>query len=165
MDKPILDACCGGRMFWFDKSHPKVIFSDKRSESLTVGNGKNKRTRTVKPDILMDFRDMKFKGRKIKSELFSLVVFDPPHLFLGENASMAAAYGRLERGTWKDDITAGFKECFRGLKKKKNGVLIFKWNESDIPIGEVLSCTNIQPLFGHKSGKAAKTHWICFMKF
>lgn len=28
-DKLILDACCGSRMFWFDKHNPLVLFVDK----------------------------------------------------------------------------------------------------------------------------------------
>jgi len=30
-DKFILDACCGGRMFWFDKHHPNALYIDNRS--------------------------------------------------------------------------------------------------------------------------------------
>ena len=26
--KAILDACCGSRMFWFDRRHPDVVFMD-----------------------------------------------------------------------------------------------------------------------------------------
>jgi hypothetical protein len=29
-DKFILDACCGCRMFWFNKKHPNAIFIDRR---------------------------------------------------------------------------------------------------------------------------------------
>ncbi len=28
--KQILDACCGSRMFWFDKKNPHVEFCDNR---------------------------------------------------------------------------------------------------------------------------------------
>ena len=35
-DKLILDACCGSRMFWFDKHNPNVLFVDKRSETVTA---------------------------------------------------------------------------------------------------------------------------------
>ena len=45
-----------------------------------------------------------------------------------------------------------------------NGVLIFKWNETDIKVSEILKLTDQKPVFGHKSGKLNKTHWICFMK-
>lgn len=32
--KKILDACCGSRMFWFDKENPDTIFADnKRSRN------------------------------------------------------------------------------------------------------------------------------------
>lgn len=28
--KKILDACCGGKMFYFDKNDPRVLFQDIR---------------------------------------------------------------------------------------------------------------------------------------
>jgi hypothetical protein len=28
----ILDACCGSKMFWFDKSDKRAVFSDNRIE-------------------------------------------------------------------------------------------------------------------------------------
>ena len=34
--KLILDACCGSRMFWFDKHNPLALFVDKRSEIVTA---------------------------------------------------------------------------------------------------------------------------------
>jgi SAM-dependent methyltransferase len=156
--KLILDACCGGRQFWFNKEHPRALYVDKRvMPSKIVGKGKDARVRKCLPDKVMDFRNL-----DIDSESFHLVVFDPPHLFLGENSFMAQSYGRLEKETWRDDIQKGFSECFRVLKN--NGVLIFKWNECDIPLKEVLKLTPEKPLFGHPSGKAQKTHWCCFMK-
>ncbi len=106
----------------------------------------------------MDFRNLKFSD-----ETFSLVVFDPPHFTsLGKNSYTAQTYGRLNKDTWRDDIKKGFEECFRVLKKE--GVLIFKWNEHDIRVREIIKLSPIPPLFGHKSGKAQKTHWLCFMK-
>ena len=60
-DKYILDACCGGRMFWFDKYHPNVLYVDKRVMQPTeVGHGKHKRIRKCLPDKIVDFRDMPF---------------------------------------------------------------------------------------------------------
>lgn len=29
--KPILDVCCGGKMFYFNKSDSRVLFCDKRN--------------------------------------------------------------------------------------------------------------------------------------
>lgn len=28
----ILDACCGGRMWWWDKQHPLAVYMDVRHE-------------------------------------------------------------------------------------------------------------------------------------
>jgi hypothetical protein len=28
--KPIIDVCCGSKMFWFDKNNPNVKFCDNR---------------------------------------------------------------------------------------------------------------------------------------
>jgi len=80
--------------------------------------------------------------------VFRLVVFDPPHLFLGENSFMRASYGSLDKKTWKRDLKRGFSECFRVLKNE--GILIFKCNECQIPLKEVLELTNYNPLFGHE---------------
>lgn len=159
MNKIILDACCGGRSFWFDKDNENTLFIDKRRvDPCIVGNGKNGRKFEVNPDLQMDFRNL-----DIESNTFKLVVFDPPHFSsLGEKSYMAKKYGKLDKNTWKDDLRKGFSECFRVLKNE--GILIFKWNKHDIPLREVLSLTSYQPLFGHPSGKKQLTHWVCFMK-
>lgn len=150
--------CCGGRMFWFDKANPHVLFLDKRTVPVrTVGKGRNARYFECKPDKVMDFTDL-----KLPSESFSLVVFDPPHFArAGKNSYMGIKYGVLDKD-WRAQISKGFNECFRVLKP--NGVLIFKWNEWDIRLSEILKLTDRKPLFGHPSGKMQKTHWVCFMK-
>ena len=53
--KPILDACCGSRMFWFDKNNPMALFMDNRELDDTLCDG---RSLQVKPDVVGDFRDM-----------------------------------------------------------------------------------------------------------
>lgn len=106
---------------------------------------------------------MDFRKLPLKDNTFSLVVFDPPHFTtLGEKSYMGQKYGRLNSKTWREDLRLGFAECFRVLKP--NGVLIFKWNEHDILLREVLALTPRKPLFGHPSGKMQKTHWVAFMK-
>lgn len=158
-NKKILDVCCGGRMFWFNKKHPNVLYVDRRVVTLTsVGKGRNARMFECKPDQVMDFRKLDLPSNK-----FLLVVFDPPHFTsLGKNSYMAQKYGTLDKETWQHDLRAGFAESFRVLKK--GGFLIFKWNEHDIKLSQVLALTPIKPLFGHPSGKQQKTHWVCFMK-
>lgn len=147
----ILDACCGSRMFWFDKENPIVTYMDIRQEYEELETG---HVVDVNPDIVGDFRDMPFE-----SNTFDMVVFDPPHLIhAGENSWLAKKYGKLDE-LWPEDIRQGFAECMRVLKP--NGSLIFKWNEDQISLQEVLAAIGEQPLFGNKR---SKTHWLVFMK-
>jgi hypothetical protein len=140
-------------MFWFDRKNPDVFFGDIRNESHILCDG---RSLQIKPDMLIDYTDMPFFDGT-----FKLIVFDPPHLVrAGKNGWMMKKYGKLPE-PWRDDIAAGFRECFRVLEL--HGVLIFKWNETQIKTNEILPLTDKKPLFGHISGKRANTHWICFM--
>jgi len=155
----ILDACCSTRSFWFDKNDDRVLFHDLRNETYHIKPDKShpKRTLVVKPDVIGDFTKMVFDDNT-----FQLVVFDPPFIKFGENSVMAKTYGTLKNVDWQDMISKGFDECFRVLKP--NGILVFKWDEYEIPIKEILKLTNQKPLFGHISGKRSQTHWVCFMK-
>lgn len=160
--KTILDPCSGSRMMWFDPENPSVIFGDIRNESITVtdrSHGKLNGTRTVRiePDTLMDFRDLPFDDNS-----FKLVSFDPPHLVrAGPKSWLAAKYGKLGEN-WSDDLHKGFCECIRVLEP--GGVLVFKWNETQVKVKEVLNLAPIAPLFGHISGRKGLTHWLVFMK-
>lgn len=78
---------------------------------------------------------------------------------VGETGWLFAKYGRLEP-TWRDDIKQGFIECFRCLRP--GGTLIFKWNEDQIPVSEIIKLSPVKPILGNRSGK--KTHWIVFFK-
>lgn len=160
MDKIILDACCGGRTFWFNKNAPGVIYQDVRTvEPLIVGKNKDARKFECKPDLISDFREMK----EHLDSTFKLVVFDPPHLrTLGAKSFMAIKYGVLNKQTWKRDLADGFKEVFRVLMD--DGILIFKWNEYEIRLSEILDLAPYHPLIGLPSGKMQKTHWVTFMK-
>ena len=152
--KIILDACCGSRMFWFDKENPWTLFADIRDEEHTLCDG---RSLKVHPDIVSDFTNMPFLN-----ESFKLVVFDPPHLLnVGKESWLAKKYGKLPED-WPRVIKKGIDECFRVLENY--GVLIFKWNEDQITVKEVLKAIGRQPLFGHTTGRHGKTMWMCFMK-
>ena len=66
-------------------------------------------------------------------------MFDPPHIVrAGPKSWLAASYGKLSED-WRDDISQGFTECFRVLKA--DGVLIFKWNETQILTSDILKLT------------------------
>ena len=74
---------------------------------------------------------------------------------------MAKKYGRLDEH-WPEMLHDGFQECMRVLKE--DGVLIFKWAETDIPAQKVWKAIGQKPLFGHHSGKRSGTFWGCYMK-
>ena len=153
-DKLILDACCGSRMFWFDKQNSNVLFADIRDNEYELCDGRQLK---INPDIIIDFRKMPFYDNT-----FQMVVFDPPHLVkLGQNSWLAKKYGSL-LPTWEQDIKAGFDECMRVLKPL--GTLIFKWNENQISLNTVLKIINVAPLFGHVTGRHGKTIWMAFIK-
>ncbi|MHB7981221.1 SAM-dependent methyltransferase [Clostridium sporogenes] len=151
MDKPIIDVCCGSKMFWFKKDNPNTVFMDIRELEDTLCDG---RKLLIKPDIVGDFKDIPFPNNT-----FKLAVFDPPHLIrAGEKSWLAQKYGKLNE-SWPQDIKKGFDECMRVLEPY--GILVFKWNEEQIKIKEVLDTINYKPLFGDKR---SKTMWMVFMK-
>jgi len=45
---------------------------------------------------------------------------------------------------------------------KPGGTLIFKWNENQIKLAEVLKCFSVAPLLGQRT--VAETHWLVFFK-
>lgn len=147
---------------WFDRANPDVLFGDLRSEVLSVtdrsrGNASGVRTIRITPDELMDFRNISYPDGS-----FKLIAFDPPHLVhAGPKSWLAAKYGRLGKD-WREDLRKGFSECFRVLAHE--GVLVFKWNEQQVKLSEVLELTPHKPLFGNTSGRTGLTHWLVFMK-
>lgn len=150
-EKIILDACCGSRMFWFNKKNPKTVFMDNRTVHDILSDGRHL---DIEPDIMGDFRDIPFPDNS-----FYMVVFDPPHLLrAGDKSWLAAKYGKLS-ATWREDLKQGFSECMRVLKP--HGSLIFKWNEEQVKLSEILSVIGYEPLFGNKKGR---THWLVFLK-
>lgn len=158
MQKPILDACCGSRMFWFDKQNPNVLFADNRRLETTMKDRDKVRKLEINPDVIHDFTDMPYPDKS-----FKLVIFDPPHLKVGGDSSwLVKKYGRLNKD-WQTQLKKGFDECMRVLDDY--GTLVFKWNETQITVSEIIKAIGHRPLIGHKSGKANNTHWLLFFKF
>jgi len=155
MKKEVLDPCCGSRMFWFDKHDQHTLFCDSREEEHVLCDG---RALHVVPDLVADFRSMPHDDAS-----FNLIVFDPPHLDkAGPQSWQAKKYGKLNRDSWREDLSKGFAECWRVLRP--GGTLIFKWNETQIKLRDVLACFPQRPLFGHTTTHNLKTHWMTFYK-
>ena len=149
---------------WHDHKDSRAVYVDLRRERHVVDKGTpgtlGRRDIVIAPDVVADFTNLPFTD-----ETFCHVVFDPPHHTskrMGSGPShIAARYGRLFGG-WEVTLAEGFKECFRVLKR--GGTLIFKWGSVEIPLKQVLALTDVKPLYGHRSGRAAKTHWVAFIK-
>lgn len=159
-DAKILDACCGSKMFWFDRNDKRAVFMDSRKEKFMLKDKSSKggaRSLVICPDVVADFTSMPFDDSS-----FYTVIFDPPHFKRnGETGWMAKKYGTLA-DNWPDVLRAGFKECFRVLQP--HGTLVFKWNENEIPIGTILKLTSEKPIIGQRGGKNFQTHWVVFTK-
>lgn len=157
---PVLDVCCGSRMFWFNRNDSRAVFLDKRRETHTlpdVSSSGGKRKLVINPDIVADFTSLPFPDNS-----FAVVIFDPPHFARnGKNGWMAKKYGVLA-GDWRNEIRKGFEECFRVLKPE--GTLIFKWNEDQVSVSEIMALTPERPLVGSRYGKHYKSHWLVYLK-
>lgn len=149
----ILDACCGGKMFWFNKNETHTTYLDNRKGTFTFLDRGQTRSINVEPTVVGDFRKMPFDDKT-----FDLVVFDPPHLKrAGQLSWLRAKYGVLPKD-WKSYIYTGMTECLRVLKP--TGVLIFKWSDNQIPFNEVLKVLPKSPILGDKRGH---TRWYIFL--
>lgn len=151
--KEILDPASGGRMFYFDKKDPRVLFGDNRVFSGTLCDG---RTFSVEPDEVIDFRNMPYKDG-----IFNLVIFDPPHLYrIGEHSWLNKKYGHLPKDGWKQCLKDGFEECWRVLAP--GGTMIFKWNEHQISLSKIKDLFPDKPIMGTRV--KTETVFVVFYK-
>ena len=142
-------------MFYFDKHDPLVLFTDIREVHDTLCDG---RKLDVAPDMIADCTNLPFLD-----ESFHMVVFDPPHLAkVGQNSWLCKKYGKLP-DNWQQFINDSIHEGMRVLKPY--GTLIFKWNEQQIKVSDILKAiTDYRPIFGHRTTIKNQTIWMAFMK-
>ena len=149
--KPILDPCCGSRMFYFDKEDPRVLFGDIREIDTRLKDASSLggyRELHIHPDMLMDFRELPFEDGS-----FPLVIF-------GDSSWLAKKYGRLPEIGWKEYLGQGLAECWRVLKPQ--GTLIFKWNEQQIKFGDLEEIFPAKPVI--RFSPKEKTIFTVFFK-
>ena len=155
----ILDACCGGRMWWWDKAHPLAVYMDVREAprgavGALTGRPEWNPNWECAPDVIGDFRAMPFDD-----ESFQLVVFDPPHV-RGESGGInGLKYGALHPATEQDDLRRGFVECWRVLAP--GGTLIFKWADDLKRVQPHFPAT---PIVGTRTPRGGQTRWFVFYK-
>ena len=153
----ILDVCCGGRMWWWDKQHPLAVYMDRRVAP--PGSSKRRPKWSCQPDLLADFTAIPFAD-----EAFRLVVFDPPHL-VRDTPSPASEvrlrYGELSSEDEHAVLRRGFAECWRVLAP--GGTLVFKWWG---PLERVACHFPTAPTVGTRGMRATKdqTWWLIFYK-
>jgi len=174
-NKFILDATAGFRMMWFDKNQPNTIYLDNRDDNRLLKDanqfGKNRgRPLFKKWDPTISTTKGDYRKLPYPNGVFKLVIFDPPHL-LGSGSprfQMGLCFGALKAETWPSDIKQAANELWRVLAPW--GILLFKWNDSDINYEKVLRLFPTKPLLGqitanrHTKRKEIKTFWFCFMK-
>jgi SAM-dependent methyltransferase len=150
----ILDACCGGRMWWWDKAHPLATYMD--ISERPKGSVDHRPNWECRPDTIGDFRSMPFAD-----ESFQLVLFDPPHIVRpNPSGRIVATFGALSPETEQDDLRRGFAECWRVLVA--GGTLVFKWGAGSID--RVKPHFPASPIVATRSPRGGQTRWFIFYK-
>ena len=138
-------------MFWYEKDLPLVTFQDVRAGVKEYSGGRKIR---IEPNHVGNVTNMDFAD-----ETFDVVIFDPPHMVrAGKTSWLNIKYGKLPED-WRTFFAKAFCECFRVLKE--DGIMIFKWNETQLKFGEIVQYSSYKPLLGDRRGK---TRWTLFLK-
>jgi len=153
--KDIIDLCCWWRMFRYDKNNPLVHFMDIRK--LPSWSIKSRPNFTVDPDEIWDFRNIQHPDNT-----FKVVIMDPPHLrSLWDKSWMAMKYWKVSRER-KVDMELWFKEAMRVLQDR--WILIFKRNDSEISVSEIVKIFPIKPSIWQRTWKNNKTIRLIYIK-
>lgn len=154
-EREVLDACVGGRHWWFDKKNENIIALDIRE--ISKGTIEVQPNWCCEPDIIGSYANMPFDDN-----YFSLVLWDIPHKLKWDSGLITTKYGYLGK-EWKETTAKGFLECWRVLKP--GGTLVFKWCDLDIKVSSMLNLFPIRPIAGTITKKGVNsTYFIIFHK-
>lgn len=153
MTAEILDPCCGGRHWWFDKDHPLAMYMDVREAP--PGSIEQQPNWSCEPDVVGDFRAMEFSDG-----VFPLVVFDPPHISQPSTTGVIKMkYGNLSPETEQEDLRRGLAECWRVLAP--GGTLVVKWSGN---LDRIRPHFPAEPIVGTRAARNNPTRWFIFYK-
>lgn len=141
----ILDLSSGCRGIWIDKHNADTVYLD--------------HDEVVAPNVVASSWQLPFS-----SNIFDLIVFDPPHVNFGANSNMSRDYGHYTTAQIRDLLVNTAREAHRVAHS--NSLMSFKWNDHDQPFKKVLLMLAPwwYPLFGHRTAQktkhASSTYWI-----
>ena len=154
----MIDLCCGGRHWLYNKDPHDLLCMDIRSvEKGAIALQPNW---NVTPDIIGDYTDMR---ELFEDSSFRYAFWDIPHA-INLSGIMGMKYGELG-GTWKEDLAKGFKEIHRILEDR--GALILKFADVSISFRDLLNALDIdnvplKPLLPTVSKKGVINTGSCF---
>lgn len=158
----ILDMTAGLQEMWFTKWDKETIYLDKRKKLPDGMLNPKYNNQPLKITLQGDNSKLPFKDN-----IFDLVLFDPPHNIGKWKGFYTDLYSILEPGKWQKHLYLSTREALRVLKY--NGFLIFKWNNRDRSLQNILTLFPWDPLFGtNVSGKGgnsrSRTYFVVFQK-
>ena len=130
----MVDLCCGGRHWLYNKDPDDLLCMDIRS--IEKGAIALQPNWNVTPDIIGDYTDMK---GLFEDSSFRYAFWDIPHA-INLKGIMGMKYGELGE-TWKEDLAKGFKEIHRILEDR--GALILKFADVSISFRDLLNALDI----------------------
>ena len=152
----MIDLCCGGRHWLFDKDPEDCLFMDIRS--VRKGTIELQPNWSVDPDLIGSYTDIPFDD-----STFRYVFWDIPHA-IKLSGIIGMKYGQLGE-SWRSDIEQGFREIHRILEHR--GALIFKFADTSISHKEIMKCLPIdeiglKPILGTPTKKGVNNTLFWF---
>ncbi len=142
-------------------SEDEVVFIDCKLGTYSYDHPQFPKTTLVRPDIQADLRQL-----PLRSGLFTLVIFDPPHDQFGKNSYMNLRYGSLSVKQYEDMLRIANEEFSRVLQP--GGCILVKLMDRRTQMTK-RALKNFKPLLdiSRKSlsqRSRSRTHHILFVK-
>ncbi len=151
----------GCRSIWFDKEHPDCLYVDRRPLIVPTqkrGDKLDVSTLAWTPDIVADNSALPFRDN-----LFSLIVYDPPHRGFTADSNMGRRYGPTSWDELRGSVRAAAKESHRVAEP--GALFAMKWNDVHLSMDTVLGLmfSYWRALVGHSmigTNAQSITRWV-----